>query len=105
MVGWVLFRADTLGYAVEFLRVMALGSDLDVVLHPLAHFLDPKLLTILGLGVFGSTPALAVLVGGWRQRSPASLGLARTAATASLLLASAMALSAGTHNPFIYFRF
>jgi alginate O-acetyltransferase complex protein AlgI len=105
MTGWVLFRADTLAYALEFLRVMVFGSDLDPVLHPLVHLLDPKLLTLVSLGALGSTPAMADLVSGWQRRSPASLGLARTAATAGLLLASAMSLSAGTHNPFIYFRF
>ena len=37
--------------------------------------------------------------------SPTGLAIGRVAALNLILLASAMSLAAGTHNPFIYFRF
>lgn len=104
-VGWVLFRSPDLAYAAGLLGVLAGAGQVEPVLHPLVHFLDPKLSTIALLGLLGSTPALAELGSRLQPRTPTVWALARTAAVAGLLIASAMTLSAGTHNPFIYFRF
>jgi len=105
MFGWVLFRADSLGHALDFWSAMFGGNELERVLHPLVHFVDAKLLTLTALALIGCGPLLPWVVERWQAGAPTALAFARTAGVALLLLASAMTLSGGTHNPFIYFRF
>ena len=104
-IGWVLFRADGLRHAKRYLGAMFGANELERVLHPLVHYTDAKLLTLVALAVIGCAPWLPRIVGRGQSAAPRLLALARTAGVALLLLASALTLSAGTHNPFIYFRF
>jgi alginate O-acetyltransferase complex protein AlgI len=104
-LGWVVFRADTLGEALLYLQAMSGVSSPERVLHPLVHFVDAKLLTVVTLGLLGCGPLLARRLRRWQPLAPRAVGLLRTGAVGLLLLASAMALAGGTHNPFIYFRF
>ena len=72
----------------------------------LALFLDPRVVLALGFGALGATPWLPVL-----ERRVVATPLetawraARVVALDLVLVAAAMSLAAGTHNPFIYFRF
>ncbi|QEH31655.1 Peptidoglycan O-acetyltransferase [Aquisphaera giovannonii] len=116
MIGWVLFRADSMEHAGTFLRAMAgLGTGTGRVYHP-ALYLDRLVILAMVAGVLGSMPLLAWLArtrddllestGGWaRSGFRAAFALADVAALSLLFLASSMFLAAGTHNPFIYFRF
>jgi alginate O-acetyltransferase complex protein AlgI len=77
--------------------------------HPLALYADAQTLLALTIGAIGSTPVMPALKR-WLERfhaPPIEIGTSsiRLAAMASILLASAMLLAAGTYNPFIYFRF
>jgi alginate O-acetyltransferase complex protein AlgI len=113
MVGWVLFRADTLTGAVAFLKAMAgLGPALPTA-YTVAWYLTPELFLALLAGVIGSTPIVPTLRQ-WRDRNveagrrfafSAGLGALSTAALMLLLAASIMQIAARTYNPFIYFRF
>jgi alginate O-acetyltransferase complex protein AlgI len=103
--GWVLFRCNGIGHAGRYFLALAGGNELDVTLHPLVHFVDAKLLTVVALALVGCGPWLRRATQRWDASAPGTLALARSTAVALLLLASAMTLSAGTHNPFIYFRF
>jgi alginate O-acetyltransferase complex protein AlgI len=113
MVGWVIFRADTLAGAWAFLQAMAgLGQALPTV-YSVAWYLTPELWLALVAGVIGSAPIVPAL-GRWRdrwvERRPrvafaAGLGALSTAALVLLLVASMMQIAARTYNPFIYFRF
>ena len=105
VLGWVLFRADTLGHALGYFKALLGANAIDLVLHPLVHFVDAKVLTVAALGVLGCAPVLDRLSRTGSHGAPRLLAVARTVGVAGLLLASAMTLSAGTHNPFIYFRF
>jgi alginate O-acetyltransferase complex protein AlgI len=114
MVGWVFFRADSLGQAGAFLKAMAgLSTGSGKEWH-VGLFLNPKVVLMICLGVIGSMP-LIPWIRDWRhkvmERSPsllvgpgidAAVGLM---ATPSILLLSCMSLASGTHNPFIYFQF
>ena len=114
--GWVLFRADTVPQAEAFLKAMAgLGSGAGLEYH-VGLYVDSQLVLALIAGAIGSAPLLPLLVrardgavaGGPRApRSALNAGfaLADVAGHSLLLLASSMLLAAGTHNPFIYFRF
>lgn len=105
---WVFFRAETLDYALAYLGAMFGLGDGDGLLHHAAMYIDPMTAIIAVCGIVGSTPIwpevrrrLAGLNGGWRA-------VVDTAAIGCLLLVilgATLHLAAGTHNPFIYFRF
>ena len=114
--GWVLFRADTVGQARAFLKAMAgLGKGAGLEYH-VWLYVDSQLVLALLAGVIGSAPLLPLLIRARDRvvsRAPgllasglnAGFALVDLAGHSLLLLASAMLLAAGTHNPFIYFRF
>ncbi len=109
MVSWVLFRADHLSHAMGYLAAM-FG-----LAHGTGHYypelyLNNYLRLTLAMGVLGCMPVLPALrtwLGApepsrWVRLVVDGTGIA---AVALILVACAMALSAGTHNPFIYYRF
>ena len=123
MVGWVLFRADTMAGAAGMLRAMAgLRQGLPTT-YAWSWYVTPELLLAMVAGVIGATPVLPALarrlsarpqgahdgslpggpaaaaVLGWAPSVAATLGLAL------LLGASIMLSAARTYSPFIYFRF
>jgi alginate O-acetyltransferase complex protein AlgI len=116
LVGWVIFRAETLSQAGAFLAAMAGQASGTGTEWYLEMYLDPVFAMAFAAGLVGSVPWLPALVRAWRAAVARSQGGRRTAldalgqlaALAALVavgLASAMQLSIATHNPFIYFRF
>ena len=115
-VGWVFFRADSLSQAMGFLRAMAgLGTG-SGLLHHAGLYLDAQLVLAIVAGVVGSAPLLPLLSRARGEILASSAGLIRSglrtgfalvdvAVHSLLLVSSTMLLAAGTHNPFIYFRF
>jgi len=108
LITWVFFRAPTLSVVEAFLRAMMGKGTGAGVLFRATNYLDHERLLALAAGVLGATP----LVGWFRrfQLEPGRLraalfDLGRLTALLALALASAMRLSSGTYNPFIYFRF
>jgi alginate O-acetyltransferase complex protein AlgI len=111
MVGWVLFRADTLGGAWGFLQAMAGLNSASPTPYTAAWYLTPHVLITLAAAVIGSGPVLHEAAR-WRERSlqrrPRLAPVwdsALTAALMLLLVGGVMQTAAGTYNPFIYFRF
>jgi len=115
LVGWVLFRADTLPHAIMFLKAMA-GFAPRTSPENAALYLNPELIVCIIVGTFAATPIGTVLLGVWerlRVRARASIRPALESATVAASLAagsgvfiySSMLMAAGTYNPFIYFRF
>jgi alginate O-acetyltransferase complex protein AlgI len=115
-VGWVLFRADNVAQATAFLKAMAgLGSGAGLEYH-IGLYIDSQLVLALIAGAIGSAPLVPLVIrareavvagatGILRAGLDAGFALVDVAGHSLLLLASAMLLAAGTHNPFIYFRF
>ena len=107
---WVLtaailfFRAEDIHQTGVFLRAMYGFSIAPAGTHLLGEFLDPHLLLVSIACIFASTPFIP-----WLGEKMKSFPITRAAfATIGLLLvfaACVMKLAAGTHNPFIYFRF
>ncbi len=105
---WVFFRAPTSSVAWSFLHAMVgLGKGSGEVFRAL-NYLDRERTLALAAGVIGATP-LAAGFGRFLRRPErgrlAWLELGKLAALLALFTASAMRLSSGTYNPFIYFRF
>ena len=115
MVGWVLFRADTLAGAGGMLQAMAgFGQGLPTT-YALSWYITPELVIAFGCGIVGATPVMSTLAHRWRQGggaagnvgsalawAPSAVG---TLALVLLLGASIMLSAARTYSPFIYFRF
>jgi alginate O-acetyltransferase complex protein AlgI len=114
MIGWVLFRAATIGVAAEFLAAMA-GRGGAAAPQLLQH-LTPPVLLALGVGSVLSTRIVPTLDRWVEKRLDAmqgAPGVAMTGVVAAievmavsiLLILSFSWISAGTFTPFIYFRF
>ncbi|MFP8879139.1 MAG: MBOAT family O-acyltransferase [Myxococcota bacterium] len=108
--GMVIFRSDSLSYAFDYLlAIVGLGAG-DGLSHHVGLYLRANVVLVLAIAVLGSTPLFAA-VGRWsaeRARSGASVALIRGSVVVgigAMLLFVGMSLAAGTHNPFIYFRF
>jgi alginate O-acetyltransferase complex protein AlgI len=96
LVGWVLFRADSLTAALDYLSSMfslKFGAGADA-----ASIVDARtgILLLVGLAFCFKWPKI---------RSNAFTQALGTVAALLLLALSALTLAGGTYNPFIYFRF
>jgi len=109
MIGLVIFRADTLSHATRYLQGMT-GIGHHNAENCAAMFLTLDIQLALLAGIIGSTPLVAILArricalperttGRFTVECAVNVGL-----MAVFILALAC-LSAGTYNPFIYFRF
>jgi alginate O-acetyltransferase complex protein AlgI len=119
MLAWVLFRADTLDYAWAFIQgLFGAASGAGTVFH-VGLYWNRETAIIFAVGVIAATPVLPWLKRRWFLAPPPQLGRALlqspvlntvfSVIVISLLLlivlGAGMHLAAGTHNPFIYFRF
>lgn len=108
--GFVIFRADSLAQAGDFFAAMVGAGSGDPALHHVGLHLRANVVLALLVGFVGSTPVLPLL-GAWLSRNasggakPVLVRAGVVASVSVLLLLVGMSLAAGTHNPFIYFRF
>ena len=114
LVGWVFFRAPSLGYALAWLQAMAGFAPSSGTMVLTTSTLNPLFWTSLVAGIVGSAPIVPWLLAKIESarvaaKSPArfeiALGIASNAVVFLVFFLCAAALSSSTHNPFIYFRF
>lgn len=110
MVGWVLFRAATLGDAFAHLGAMVGWSDPSGPALGALPLMSPPVIVALVLGAIGATrmPLQSSLgAGRWMRRRGFGEAWRMLGAMVILLLfaVSAAELAGGSYNPFIYFRF
>ena len=100
LVGWVFFRAETIGQGFFWVSTMFAGWTFE----PAQMALVLSLLTPLNLVVFavGCVTCMPVL---GRLRAHVAFERASWAITVVLLVFCLLSLATGTYNPFIYFRF
>ncbi len=117
MVGWVFFRSETLSQSIAYLGAMFGLSSGALSSYPVQLYFTNETWLVLCVGVIGATPIFSHL----RQKvlridSKPHLGkvslmvwramhVHETLFLGVVLLFCALKLSAGTYNPFIYFRF
>ncbi len=108
MIAWVFFRADTLAHALGYLAAMTGRGAEPGGAWPFVVVVDPLIASALAGAALSALPWTRHLV----ERSarlfeapPLPLDVARLLALGLIGLLCAMSLAAGTHNPFIYFRF
>ncbi len=111
MISWVFFRADDLPYALRFLAAMfGMGHGSGLNFH-LSLYIDNLILLILMFGCIGSIPILPALrdrlqlVAAMYPVTRALVSVLAVTVLLAIVVGAAMHLAAGTHNPFIYFRF
>ena len=107
LVGWVLFRCETLSQALGLLACMFGLAPASPGALRTGAFLDGKLRVALLVGVVACTPILPALRRWWaaRRPEPGLLDHLGAGAVLGLYLLSVVVLSTATYNPFIYFRF
>jgi alginate O-acetyltransferase complex protein AlgI len=112
MIGWVLFRADTLPGALGVLTAMSGLAQPQPTIYDVTWYLTPELLVAMTAGVIAATPIAPAIARRLREGGEtdgARLAWAPSAVVATglfaLLAASVMLSAARTYNPFIYFRF
>jgi alginate O-acetyltransferase complex protein AlgI len=105
-MAWVFFRSDDLPHALGYLGAL-FGAGHDAIgAHPLALHLNAKVLFAGSVAVVLCVPPLtnAVRTAVGRLPVPTREGL-RLAVLSLLFVLCSMSLAAGSHDPFIYFRF
>jgi len=105
IIGWVLFRAETMGKAWQYLCTMFRFSDWGWV-KAIAQ-LDGYTLVILLLGVVCSFPIVPFVREKLRKYSwgETAVSIIGAVSMLTLLLLSIFCLTGSDYNPFIYFRF
>ena len=110
MMGWVLFRAESVESAWAFYRALV-GAGSSTTTSPLALFATRQALAGLLAGVLVSMPLVPwsqSIHRTWQHRRPSLARLMDFAGAMSLILllfCCALLVAADTYNPFIYFRF
>ncbi|MGC2874020.1 MBOAT family protein [Ihubacter sp. mB4P-1] len=108
IVGFVMFRAESIGQGFYFVKEMFLGFHWEFALkQALLLQLTPKVLLVLLAAVIFSMPVRVWVQKLFKRRKDGERFYETVAYVGSLafLLLCILNLSSGTFNPFIYFRF
>lgn len=115
LMAWVFFRTETLEDSFHFFQALfGLQLELNQAILELADLCQPLVAISLGVGLLGSTPLVANLFQtnfieknetNFKTRFSQFLWICRPLVFLSLMIVCVMRLTAGTFNPFIYFRF
>ncbi len=103
LIGWVIFRAPTFSYALDYIRYMFLPHE---CMLQAERFFNSKLILYMLMGILGSGILQSLL----KQRkirfaADGRISLAGMAGYMAVMWFSLMLLVNNTYNPFIYFRF
>lgn len=103
LFGWVLFRADSLGHAVDYIGKMLGLNHGTTVMYEVSYYVDYLQMLMFPVALLCATPLFSrILQFSYKQRIPRALVNCWLFA---LLVLSAACIAASTYNPFIYFRF
>ncbi|MEQ1637405.1 MAG: MBOAT family O-acyltransferase, partial [Methylococcales bacterium] len=108
MLAWVFFRCDDLQSATHYLAVMFGISQPSGSLYNVDLLVNNEIIIALGIGLLVLTPIYPYFRNINKANVPFSgvnSNICVTAFYGILLILSLIKISAGTYNPFIYFRF
>jgi alginate O-acetyltransferase complex protein AlgI len=116
MLGWVLFRAETLPGALVYVRALVGASPALPTAYDPGFFLTSELCLALLAGALGALPVVPTLrrrrerlaapaPGSARLGLDWGLDLVSNVSLVSMFLVSCLQIAARTYSPFIYFRF
>ena len=98
-IGFVIFRADTMGQAAAFIKSMFSFTRTQYGFMTASSVMSPLFIITMMIAAAASTPILKMV-----PQRKASLAVGRVC-TIILYLLCIMEIAAGSYNPFIYFRF
>ncbi|MEG0308849.1 MAG: MBOAT family protein [Clostridium sp.] len=106
MVGWVFFRIEDMGNAVEYLKHMFI-YEAPTNLHYMNLYINPKIILVLIMAVILSAPILKYMKSGIYKviGDKVVYNVATNVGIMALLIICLIVLAGSTYNPFIYFRF
>lgn len=103
LIGWVLFRAPTLTYGLQYIKGMFVSHE--AVLR-VERFLDLKTMMFLAAGILGSGIIQNILARKQiRFAEDGDISFIGIAGYMAVMWFSVILLVNNTYNPFIYFRF
>jgi alginate O-acetyltransferase complex protein AlgI len=107
IVGWVFFRANTLGYAIGYLSVMFGLKKSQNVGFSTMYFLDAFNILIIIIAFIAATGILPRLVNKFTSRYSVYnlFNIAKMVYLTIIMMICALFVMTSTYNPFIYFRF
>lgn len=110
LVGWVMFRAESMEYATKFLcRMFGLqAATLQSV--PVSQVTSVPMLLLIAIAAFLAYPVWPRAKAMWvsvskRGNRPVIDDLVRTAYVTAVMMLSLATMAVGQQNPFLYFRF
>jgi alginate O-acetyltransferase complex protein AlgI len=106
VIGWVLFRADGFGQAMDMYKAM-FGITAGNTAASLSTYVNSEIMLVLGVACLAAVPvraALSNLANNVSALTHVRYSM-RTAWCLALLALCVAEVAAGTYNPFIYFRF
>lgn len=106
IIGFVIFRADSTGYAFSYIGRMFSFTSLSSSFTVFMGFLTPVFIVTAIAGIIACTPVVPYISAAVKDRKLRTFlnGLSYVAVGAILVLCI-MGLAADSYNPFIYFRF
>jgi len=116
MVGWVLFRSETIGGACGYIGAMFGFDQLADKGKSVTMYLDNKAMVEICLAIIFSMPAWPFVLkikdaitdqlnGPWRHAAWNTFHCTNFFIIVIIIYAAVISLAAGVYNPFIYFRF
>jgi alginate O-acetyltransferase complex protein AlgI len=110
LVGWVMFRAESMEYATEFLRSMFGLQAATPQSVSISQVTSVPMLMVIVMAAFLAYPVWPRAKAMWvsvteRGNRPIIGDLARAAYVAAVMLLSLATMAVGHQNPFLYFRF
>jgi alginate O-acetyltransferase complex protein AlgI len=110
LIGWVLFRADSLQHAMAFIGRMFGIIGAESQLLPLTQFISTPMLILIIAAAFLSFPLWPAIKLVWPditdRRSRSAVGDVLSAGyVATVMVLSLATMAANQQNPFLYFRF
>ena len=110
MVGWVLFRSETLGQGKAYLEKMFFIGNSSPQNKFAVEYLDNKAIALLLISIFLAFGFGKMIISKLKSTFTSNGGsltlqAMKTLISFSLLLISILYLASNTYNPFIYFRF
>lgn len=102
VIGWVIFRADNIKYAFDYVKNM-FGLMNTNPIYKMPYFIDTTEILVFFIAILCSMPIFKNILSTKTTNQLAKFGINTWLIVLFVLSWSAMA--SGTYNPFIYFRF
>ena len=103
VIGWVMFRADNMGYAWDYIKNMFGLVGKHKIMYKMVYYIDNIEITAFAAAIICATPIFEDLL-----RIKYEHKFLRAVVNIWLIvlfILSSATIAASTYNPFIYFRF